>query len=690
MTEPFTRDQIFVSKLTETVLQNLKNENFGVTELAGELNMSPYRLNRKLYFITGKRVNQFIRQIRLRKALELLQNEDTTASEVAYNTGFSSPAYFNKCFREYFGYPPGKVIRKENSNLNLDIHPDKTKESISLKKGPKVYLFGYPGFLIPVIIFIIIGFLVFKKIQLAEPVLKDKRITIAVLPFHNTTNDTLWNVWEEGIQESLISWLSNSNELRIIRKETIHTLLKTQTIRNYASATSDIAGKLSNNLDVNIYINGSIRKAGTRVKLNAEIIDPKTEEVLKSFEITAPASGDIDFEIVDSLRKKVTDYLLISELITHNPWLKNLPRVSTNSPEALKYYIYGYRAYYKADWITARNWFLKALSVDSNYFDAMSRVYYTYNNQGLMDQGLPWLIKLHEKSDEMPALNRLYSNWAYAVIFEAPEVRIKYLQQLQEIDAPENYYYLIGAMYVGAKQFKKAIPDYEKYLKVSRKRGKDFLKDNWVYPALGEVYHLTGQYRKAGRLYREAWKVNTDHGSVYFSWIIRDCASLALSEGDTTAANRYIKEFISVRKENSSSEADISLELGHMYWLAEKWTEGEHYYRKALSLDPGNPGRMNLLANKLIERNRNFDEVTELMNKALERASTQYDYYNYLDTKGYGLYKQGKNKEALAILQKAWNETPFKVYSLKSHLEQVQKTIVTQVKDPLAEKHNLF
>jgi AraC-like DNA-binding protein/tetratricopeptide (TPR) repeat protein/TolB-like protein len=678
MAEVFNKNQIFVSKLTEIVLENLKNENFGVAELAGALNMSPYKVNRTLYLITGKRVPRFIREIRLMKALELLQIEDTTASEVAYNTGFSSPAYFNKCFHEYFGYPPGKVIRKEISIGDNKISPDKAIESAPVKKGVKLQLFGYSAILITTLILISSAFLVLKKIQRAEPVLRDKRITIAVLPFQNKTNDTIWNVWEEGIQESLISWLSNSNELRIIRKETIHTLLKTQSISQYVSATSDIAGRLSNDLDANMYIDGSIREAGTRVQLNAELIDPVTEEVLKSFEIIAPVKGEIDFGIIDSLRKQVTDYLLISELITHNPWLKHFPRVSTNSPEALKYYIYGYRAYYKADWATARNWFFKALSADSDYFDAMSRVYYTYKNQGLMEQGLPWLIKLQERSDEMPALNRLYSNWAYAVIFDAPEVRIKYLRLLQEIDDPGNFYYLIGAMYVGAKQFEKAVPEFEKHLTISRKRGKDFLKDNWVYPALGEVYHLTGQYRKAKRLYKEAWKVNTDHSSVYFSWIIRDCGSLSLSEGDTASANQYIKEFITLRKENSYSEADIAEGLGDMYWLAEKWTEGVQYYRKALALDPANPGRMNLLANKLIERNLNFDEVSELMNKALERASNQYDYYNYLDTKGYGLYKQGKNEEALEILQKAWNEAPFKVYSIKSHLEQVKKTIAAQ------------
>lgn len=389
--------------------------------------------------------------------------------------------------------------------------------------------------------------------------------------------------------------------------------------------------------------------------------------------MTEPLSKDQIFV------SKVTDYLLVSELITENPWLKQFPYISTTSPEALKYYIYGYRAYYKANWATATKWLLKSLSADSNYVDAMLRLYHAYKNQGKMDEGLPWLIKLHKKADQMSVLNQLYINWSYAEIFEAPEIRIKYLRQLQEIDDQGNYYYLIGAMYVRAKQFEKAIPEFEKYLSISRKRGKNFLKDNWVYPALGEVYHLTGQYKKEKRLYKEAWKVNDDQTSVYFSWIIRDSGSLSLTEGDTVAANQYIKEFISVRKENSYSEADISEGLGDMYWLAEKWDKGEEYYRKALSLEPEDPARMNYLANRLIERNRNLGEVTELMNKALERASTKYDYYNYSDTKGWGLYKQGNYQEAFDILQKTWDETPFKLYLIKSHLEEVKKTVAGQI-----------
>ncbi len=63
------------------------------------------------------------------------------------------------------------------------------------------------------------------------------------------------------------------------------------------------------------------------------------------------------------------------------------------------------------------------------------------------------------------------------------------------------------------------------------------------------------------------------------------------------------------------------------------------------------------------------------MDKAMELAPNKSDYYNYLNTKGWGLFKSGKTKEALEILQKTFDEAPFKVYSIKSHLEEVKKAI---------------
>jgi tetratricopeptide (TPR) repeat protein len=160
-------------------------------------------------------------------------------------------------------------------------------------------------------------------------------------------------------------------------------------------------------------------------------------------------------------------------------------------------------------------------------------------------------------------------------------------------------------------------------------------------------------------------------------------AVMSLKEKDSIAANRYIERYISAKKRISSSEADIAAGVGDIYFnlglmdkVAGSMDRAEEYYRKALSLEPENPVRMNYLANFFIESNRNLDEVSGLMDRAMELAPTKTDYYDYLNTKGWGLYKSGKNREALEILQKTFDEAPFKVYSIKSHLEEVRKAIV--------------
>jgi len=112
MTQPLNSDQIFIGKLTDIVLANLQNENFGVNDLARESGMSLYTIGRKLYTIKNKRVSQFIREVRLRRAVELLNDGTFKASEVSYKVGFGSPAYFNKCFREFFGCTPGDIKKR--------------------------------------------------------------------------------------------------------------------------------------------------------------------------------------------------------------------------------------------------------------------------------------------------------------------------------------------------------------------------------------------------------------------------------------------------------------------------------------------------------------------------------------------------------------------------------------------------
>ena len=103
----------FISRATSIIEENLGDEQFGVSELAGEMNMSRSNLLRKVKKNTNLSVSQFIRQIRLEIAMDLLKEESFTVSEISYRVGFGSNSYFIKCFREYYGYPPGEVGKRE-------------------------------------------------------------------------------------------------------------------------------------------------------------------------------------------------------------------------------------------------------------------------------------------------------------------------------------------------------------------------------------------------------------------------------------------------------------------------------------------------------------------------------------------------------------------------------------------------
>ncbi|MGO4709354.1 response regulator [Chryseobacterium sp. 2TAF14] len=99
--------QEFLNRIYNIIDENLDDNNFSVDELASELSMSRTSLHRKVKMMFNIPAGEIIKIYRLRKAAEFLK-QDYSVSEVAYMTGFNTPSYFTKCFKEYFGKTPNK------------------------------------------------------------------------------------------------------------------------------------------------------------------------------------------------------------------------------------------------------------------------------------------------------------------------------------------------------------------------------------------------------------------------------------------------------------------------------------------------------------------------------------------------------------------------------------------------------
>jgi tetratricopeptide (TPR) repeat protein len=514
---------------------------------------------------------------------------------------------------------------------------------------------------------------IFKN-QRLQKLQAEGKISVAVMPFHNMTNDTVWNVWQSGIQDILMTSLSNSSELIVRQTEAVNSMVHSGNLNNYASLTPSIAGNISRKLDATVFIYGNIKKAGNTVRVSAQLIDSKTNQIFQSFQIEGSSAEEKVFQITDSLSAEIRKSLLISILKQGQAAEVSLTETA-NSPEAYRYLIYGLSSFAKIDYTSARSFFAQALAIDSNLTTAIVYTAASYANQKLYEQAKQWCLRAYGKRDQMTAIQKLYTNWQYSNLFETPHEEIRYLQNILKIDDQYTVaYYLLGWAYYQLFQYDKAIPEYEKSLGMTKKRD---IKPFWVYSytELGYSYHKCGEFRKEKKLYKIAERDFPDDKVLLYNQAI-----LALSTGKIKDADGYIEKYKSIRRENSVSEADLASSLGNLYWDAGILDKTEEYFRQALSLEPENPSRLNGLAWFLIDNEKNIDEGMGLINKALESAPEDY---NYLDTKGWGLYKQGNYQEALAFLQKSWDLLPVYDHEVYLHLEAAKKALAGQ-KDTLS------
>jgi tetratricopeptide (TPR) repeat protein len=561
------------------------------------------------------------------------------------------------------------------------------KNVIDLKSNEKAIRLSkvkiLSGSIVLIALLLIVVILAYSRIFKRDPIEKlrssGERISIVVMPFKNLTNDSIrWNIYEEIIQNSLTSYLSNFPEqLQVRQVEYVSGILKSKGITKNASITTPIASKISTQLDADVFIYGNIVKSGDIIRISAQLIDTKTQEIIKSFQKEGPSNGKYILNKIDSLSIIIKNYLIVSKLekeIGKEASSDIVFKGVTNSPEAFKYFIYGNNAFQNDnDMSTAGNWYLKAIEKDSDFIPAINFLTATYYNQGNFDQAKKWTLKLVEKRDKMSTLQQLMTSASYALLFETPEETIKYIQQILKIDDQQPItYFMLGSNYLDLYQFDKAIPEFEKALEIYDNWGS---KSYWVYnyTTLGYAYHKMNLYDKERKLYKKAEKEFPNDPSIIYRQAV-----LALSETDTIVAKGYIEKVTSDWRRNSLSEADISARLGNIYYEAGNLGKAEKCFRQAFLLEQTNPDRLNYLAYFLINNDRNINEGIELVDKALIISP---DNYEYLDTKGWGLYKQSKFNESIESLQRSWDlRRRNAIYNHEAflHLEAAKKSVENQ------------
>lgn len=201
-----------IEKLNQTIDENLTNSSFSIDFLARKLGLSRSQLHRLTTENARLSSSLFIRQRRLLKAKELLQNTELRVSEVAYNVGIDIPQNFSKYFTEAFSISPS----------------DFRKESL-LRNGAREEL--------------------------------DCQNSIAVLPFVNMS-DGEQEYFSDGITEEIINVLAQVKQIKVAGRTSCF---------RFKGKNPDLR-ELGSLLNVNYILEGSVRKSKDKLRITAQLI----------------------------------------------------------------------------------------------------------------------------------------------------------------------------------------------------------------------------------------------------------------------------------------------------------------------------------------------------------------------------------------------------------------------------------
>ncbi len=112
-----TLDNDFIQKALAFINENISESELSVEVLASKVFLSRSQLYRKLKTLTGVSVNEFIRNVRLEKAKQLIELGNNNINEISYKVGFNSPSYFTKCYKAKYGHLPTHISEVNEDDL---------------------------------------------------------------------------------------------------------------------------------------------------------------------------------------------------------------------------------------------------------------------------------------------------------------------------------------------------------------------------------------------------------------------------------------------------------------------------------------------------------------------------------------------------------------------------------------------
>ena len=571
MTIEHSMDQVFIKKVTDILEANLANEQFGVKELIYEMGISRSKLHRKLNVLTQKSTSQFIREYRLEKAMEMLQNDVATASEIAYRVGFNSPTYFNTCFHQYFGFPPGEVkfrnppvIEKseaeETKQPALHDQDNSVTSSIDKISSRQRMLLLFSLGLLLIIAFSYYYYFSSKEMmttKTTETVITDK--SIAIIPFKYLSNEKEDEYFAVGVMGSIHNHLSKIKGLKVISEKSME---------KYAD-TIMTASEIANEIGVSYLLDGSVQKIGDSIRIIAHLINANSNQQLTSMIF------DWEYKNIFTLQSKIAMQIAEELGITiSSTELEQIEKKPTEIIEAYDYYLKGVN-YLNEGFLHVTNFryafkmFEKAVEIDPDF---------TLAWVGLASASRCMYWFYIDRSTNRLQQTKLYLDRAIIIDPDLMEVRLEIA-----------WYYF------------HCVLNYPKALKILKKIKSDYPNNAQVHALIGWIYRRMGEFEIFMEQMKQAISLDPSNWLYWYS-----AGETLIALGRYTDAEESFKTAIDLNPSNTNNYDQLIVS----YLCAGKVSKA----KKLIENNPNiNSTWIYLIRNHIELIYRNYDEAIRIL-----------------------------------------------------------------------------
>lgn len=560
-----SKDEI-IERLTQLVEENLSNERFGVEELAVAYAVSRSTLLRTIKKHTGLSANQFIKEVRLEQASILLSESEKTIAEISFETGFSSPSYFIKCFREQYGFSPGES-RQMGTQLVREEEPESTvidEPSKYVAAKPKPAPIGRLLVIAAVVaVLMVLGYLWSRPAETTQFSGK----SIAVLPFKNESADSSNVYFVNGMMESILNNLQKIEDIRVISRNSV------EKYRNSQFSTPEIAEALG----VDYVLEGSGQKSGEDILLTVQLIEATVDRHLWSDQYNRKLS-DV-FMLQAEVSKKIASEI---EVVIKPQVYEQIEAAPTQNLEAYDAFLKGVEFLegpVNANLDSAVSYFEEAIALDPQFADPYAYLGICFYHMDIFKVEKEHLTQMDAYADKALLLNN-----------ELPEAFI----------ARGLYYVLI-------KQYEDAREYFEKVLEYNPNSA-------WTHNFLSEIYHRylpnTEKYLVHALLTLQLDLSQEDSLSIGFSHLIlsnafaqsgmmdkaKEHIQVSLNYDSTNTFSRYVDIFIDMVSdslsideaivrmttiyEDDTTRLDVLKELATLYYSKQDYETADLYFTK--------------------------------------------------------------------------------------------------------------